>query len=150
MAVSAEAFAAELRAFDGRRQIVKSLRRALARAARPAVRDVRAHAIETLPSSGGLGRWTAAASMTTQIRYAGRAAGIRMRGRRKSMGDRSDLEGLDAGMIRHPSWGRRGRGQWHPQVVPAGWWTDPLAGNQAWREESDRAVDAALDTIRRG
>jgi hypothetical protein len=150
MAVSAEQLARELRAFDGRREIVKALRRALTRQARPAVKDVRAHALAILPSSGGLGAWVAAARIGVRISYAGRTAGVRVRGSRKSMNDKSDLARIDAGSVRAPTYGRRGRGDWHVQAVPAGWFTDPLSNNEQWRSGADAEIDKALDQIRAG
>lgn len=150
MAVSAERFAREMRSFDQRRAIVKAMRRALNRQARPALREVRAHAREILPSSGGLGMWVARSSLTFQIRYTGRSAGIRLRGRRKSTKGRSDLDRIDRGEVRHPSWGRRFRGSWHAQAVTPGWWSEPLQNDTTIGAAVDHEVDRALDEIRRG
>lgn len=151
MATDMRVFVAELRAFDGRREIVQAMRRRI-RKPLPAVRKrIRAHAISILPSSGGLGAWAAASRITTTIRYASaRSAGVRLRGTRKSAGDKSDLNRLDRGTVRHPTFGRRGAGQWHTQTVPAGWFTTPAADAPQWRAEIDAAVDDALDKIRRG
>lgn len=125
------------------------MRRGLSGAARPVLREVRAHALEILPARGGLGAWVAAASMSWQIRYGGRTAGIRLRGRRKSMRDRSDLAGIDAGSVRHPAWGRRSHGQWSVQAVPAGWWSTPLERDATIEPAVTAAVDRAFDEIRR-
>lgn len=149
MAVTAGQFARELRAFDDRRRIVKALRRALARTARPAVKLVRAHAAAILPSSGGLGAWVAGARIGVRIGYTSRTAGVRLRGGRKSLTDKSDLQAIDLGMVRAPSWGRRGRGAWHSQPVTPGWWSDPLAASP-WPQDAEQAIDDALDEIRRG
>lgn len=148
MAVSAEQFARELKAFDGRRTVVKAMRRALTRAAKPKVREVRAYAQEILPARGGLGTWVSRATISFQISYAGRSAGIRLRGRRKSMKDRTDLFAADAGTVRHPSWGRRFRGQWHAQSVTAGWWSTPMQDDTAIAAAVDAEVDRAFDEIR--
>lgn len=150
MAVSAEQLARELRAFDGRRQIVKALRRALTKASKPAVKDVRAHAAEILPSGGGLGRWVASARIGVRIGYTSRTAGVKLRGGRKSLTDKSDLTAIDRGTVRAPTFGHRGRRAWHSQAVPPGWWTDPLSSNADWQASSDREVDLALNQIRRG
>lgn len=150
MAVSAEQFAAELRAFDGRRSVVQAARRGLTRAL-PAVRQkVRDHAIEILPSSGGLGAWVAAAKVAVRISYASRSAGVRLKGGRKSRGDKSDLQGIDSGRVRAPSWGHRTAASWHSQSVPAGWWSTPLESDEQFSGEVDRAVDEALEVVRRG
>lgn len=150
MAVSAERFAAELRGFDGRRTVVRAIRKALVRQARPALREVREHAKDILPESGGLGAWVARSSMTFQVRYAGRSAGIRLRGRRNSGKGRADLDRIDRGEVRHPSWGRRSRGSWHTQSVAPGWWSVPLEQDRTIGPAVDREVDKAFDEIRRG
>jgi hypothetical protein len=150
VAVSADQFAAELRAFDGRREIVKALRRALTRASKPALTATRAHAIEILPHSGGLGVWVASAGMTVKISYGARSAGVRLRGTRKSLKGKSDLERIDAGTVRAPTYGRRHGNAWHAQAVTAGWWTEPLTQTPGWHDEADQAVDDALNIIRRG
>lgn len=150
MAVSAEQFAAELRAFDGRRQIVKALRRGLTRAVRPVIPKVRAHAKAILPASGGLGAWVASSRIGSRISYVGRGAGVRLSGGRKSIRDKSDLRRLDAGSVRHPTFGRRKGNAWHPQRVTPGWWSDPLSEDDQWVTAAETEVDAALDIIRRG
>lgn len=151
MATDIGAFVRELRSFDDRRVLVKSLRRAIRKPV-PAVRErIRKHAVEILPRSGGLGAWAAASTVSVSIRYASaRTAGVRMRGSRKSAQDKSDLNRLDAGSVRAPSWGRRSRGAWHVQTVTPGWFSDPVTGADEWLAAVDAAVDAAFDTIRRG
>ena len=150
MATSAEQMAAELRAFDGRRQIVKALRRALTRVSKPAVKNVRAHAISILPSSGGLGAWVASARIGIRIGYTSRTAGVKIRGSRKSLRDRTDLTRIDAGSVRAPTFAHRGRGAWHTQAVTSGWFTDPLAADTDWQAAADTEIDAALEPLRRG
>jgi hypothetical protein len=149
VAISADQFARELRAFDGRRSVVKAMRRGLSTSARPVLRGVRAYAVAILPARGGLGPWVAAATMSWQIRYSARSAGIKLRGRRGSARGRSDLQRIDAGQVRHPSWGRRGRGQWKAQAVPPGWWSKPLEQDTVIEPAVSAAVDRALDEIRR-
>lgn len=150
MPISAEAMARELRAFDGRREIVKAMRRGLTRISRPAVKDVRAHAITILPASGGLGAWVARATIGVRIGYTSRTAGVRIRGSRKSLKDKSDLTAIDAGRVRAPTFGHRGRKAWHTQAVTPGWFTDPLASNTDWRGAVDAEIDKALEPLRRG
>lgn len=151
MAVNMKQFVAELRAFDGRRDVVKAMRRRIRRPAPKVRQAIKRNALATLPGRGGLGVWAAASKTTVTIRYASaRSAGVRMKGSRKSNRDKSDLAGLDAGVVRAPSWGRRGAGQWHSQKVAPGWFTDPVVESDEWRAEIERAVDEAFDTIRRG
>ena len=49
-----------------------------------------------------------------------------------------------------PSWGRRWDGQWHTQLVPPGFFTDPATeqADTVQRVTTD-AVDRAFDQIRR-
>jgi hypothetical protein len=148
--VSAEQLAAELRAFDGRRQVVQAMRRGLTRSAAPAIERVRAHALAILPQTGGLAAWVAKARIGFRISYGARTAGVRLRGGRKSLTDRSDLQGIDAGKVRRPSWGRRHAGQWHTQSVAPGWWSTPLGDDEQFVDAVDAEVDRVLEQIRRG
>lgn len=150
MAVSADRFAAELRAFDRRREVVKAMRRGLNKTARPVLKQVRAHAVRILPSSGGLGLWVAKSTLSFRISYASRSAGVKLRGRRRSAKGQSDLRGIDRGEVRAPSWGHRGRGSWHSQAVTPGWWSTPLQDDTTIGPAVDREVDRALDQVRRG
>jgi hypothetical protein len=149
VAVSAEQLARELRAFDDRRALVKAMRRGLNKAAKTQVTPaIREHAVAILPKSGGLNAWVAAARVTTSIRYGSRTAGIRLRGSRKSLKNKSDLQRIDAGKVRAPTWGRRGPGFWHTQAVAPGWFTDPASKSTAFRDTVDAEVDRVLDEIR--
>lgn len=151
MATDIKAFVAELRAFEGRREVVKAMRRRITRPV-PAVRArIQAYAVAILPSSGGLGPWVAASRISASVRYASaRSAGVRLRGSRKSRAGKSDLTRIDAGQVRHPTWGRRSRNAWHTQSVAPGWFTTPATETPQWRDEIDSAVDEAFDKIRGG
>ena len=150
MAVTAQQLAAELRAFDGRRVLVQALRRGIARAVPAVRRQVRDHALEILPSRGGLAAWVAAARVTVKIGYTSRSAGVKLRGSRRSTADKTDLAGIDAGRVRAPSWGYRTRAAWHSQAVTPGWWSEPLEAATDFRDHAEREVDQALEVIRRG
>ncbi len=150
MAVTAEQLAAELRAFDGRRALVKAARRGITRALPPVRKAIKASAVEKLPARGGLGAWVAAAKVAVKISYASRSAGIRLRGSRKSRADKSDLTGIDQGRVRAPSWGYRTAASRHSQSVTPGWWTEPLAEGEQFRDQVDAVVDETLEAIRRG
>lgn len=143
-----EVFIAELRAFDGRREVVKAMKRELNTTIPAVSREIRQYAVTVLPHRGGLGAWAAASRITPSIRDAGRRVSVRLKGSRKSIADKSDLKKLDAGSVRHPSWGRRGVGQWHTQRVHSGWFTTPARASNEWRTAVDRAVDNAFDQIR--
>lgn len=140
----------DLKKFEGRKEVTKQLRREIRRPV-PAVRKaVQRRALDTLPRRGGLNVWVSKTKVTAQIKLSGRAAGVRLKGSRKSAKDKSDLRRLDAGRVRHPSWGRRGVGQWHTQTVPDGFFTKPSSEVTQWRDATVRAVDNALEVIRRG
>ncbi len=148
MAISADELAALLRAFNGRRQVVQAARRGLNRAV-PGVRAaIREHAVATLPAAGGLGRWAAAARIGVKISYAARSAGIRLTGGRKSLTDKSDLTRLDAGRARAPSWGHRTKASWHTVAVTPGWFTEPAAADEGFRDHVDDEVDKILGVLR--
>jgi hypothetical protein len=147
--VTFDQFRSELRAFDGRRVVLKELRAELRKPLPKFRADVKRHAVAILPSSGGLGAWVAKATITLSARDRGRSAGIRLKGSRRSGKGKADLTRMDAGRTRHPSWGRKGAGQWHSQSVPPGFFTEPF-DRQEWSELADRAVDRAFEQIRRG
>jgi hypothetical protein len=150
VAVSLTEFAAELRAFTERRAVVKRLSSDLRKLLPPVRRAVRQRALATLPSGGGLNEWVAAARVTLRIRASGRTVRAIVKGNRNSARNQSDLNAIDRGRVRAPSWGRRGPGQWHTQAVPAEWFTGPATEWETLRAQADAAFDAALDEIRRG
>jgi hypothetical protein len=140
----------DLRRFEGRREVVKQLRKEI-RKPLPAVRKaIRRRALDTLPAGGGLNVWVSKIGITAQIRVSGRSAGVKLRGGRNSSGGRSDIRAIDRGRVRHPSWGRRGRGQWHTQAVAASFFTEPATAAREWRQACVAAVDNATAMIRRG
>lgn len=150
MSVSFAQLIVELRGFDQRREIVKALNRGL-RAAAPAIRaEIRAVALETLPSSGGLGAWVARTRINIRSRTSGRRASVKLVGGRNSAGGRSDINAIDRGRVRSPSWGRRGNGQWHTTLVQPGFFTDTAAESREWQDRSEQAIESALDQLRRG
>ncbi len=148
MSASVDAFVRELRGFSQRAEIVKQLRTDM-RAPLPEVRKkVKARALSTLPKRGGLNKWASQTRITAKITVTGRAVRVRVRGARKSLGGESDISALDRGRVRHPSWGRRYRGQWHVQRVTEGFFSVPVSEDDQWREACLAAVDRALETIR--
>ncbi len=148
--VSMEEFAAELRAFDARREVVNELRRELRKPAPEVRKAVRRSALATLPARGGLGAWVARARLTVLLKDAGRSAGVRLKLSRKNSKGKAELEKLDAsGRIRHPLYGNRRK--WYPQTVPARFFSavwDVMG--ERFVKSADEAVDRAFDKIRRG
>lgn len=150
MAQDVETFVAELKAFNGKRAVTTSIRRHLQAATRQVTGTIRANAFSILPKRGGLAAWVAAARIRSSVRTSGRTTGVFLVGSRKSRRNKSDLAAINRGRVRHPSWGRRGPGQWHNQSVNPGWFTRPAADASFWRAAVEEAVDEAMDEIRRG
>lgn len=150
MAISVDQLVRELRGFDGRREIVKAIGKGV-RAGVPAVRKaIRQRALDTLPSRNGVGTWVAKSRITPSIKFTSRAGSIKLKGTRNSIGAKSDLKRIDAGRVRAPSWGHRTKASWHTQTVKPGFFTETAAAAKDWHDDVDRAVDEALDTLRRG
>jgi hypothetical protein len=150
VAVSFVEFAAELRRFDDRRVVVRELGKDVRTLLPPVRKAVRARALEILPKTGGLGAWVAESRVTLAIRISGRQVGVVIKAGRDSIKGRSDMDAVDRGRVRHPTWGHRGKGQWQTQSVTPGWFTDPAGEYERIRAVCDHAVDVAFDEIRRG
>jgi hypothetical protein len=149
MATSFDELVRELKAFDERRLIVKAMNKGI-RAGLPNVRKaIRSAALDMLPSGNGLNRWVAQARINLKSKTSGRRAGITLVGGRNSESGRSDLAAIDRGRVRAPSWGRRGRGQWHNQSVAPGYFRATAESQGEWRSNVDQEVDRALETLRR-
>jgi hypothetical protein len=151
VATDIRAFARQLKGFDDRRVVLKTLRTAI-RKPFPAVKAaIKANALETLPKGGKLNAWVAAVKVTLSVKIStARSAGVTIKGGRNSVGGRSDVSAINRGRVRAPSWGRRGGGAWHTVQVKPGFFSDPVTESTLWREEIDQAFDDALNTIRRG
>lgn len=149
MPTTFEHFAAEIRSFDRRREVVKALTKALRSGLPPVRKEIRASALALLPKSGGLAAWVAKISITARLSTGGRTAGIKLRGGRNSSRKRSDVDAIDRGRVRAPSWGRRGAGSWHNQTVAPGFFSRPAGNATAWHREVDHAVDEAFEQLRR-
>lgn len=150
MASSIDEFIRDIRKFDGRKEVMRNLRKEL-RKPLPAVRAaIRSHVLATMPHRGGLDAWVARERVTAVIRLSGRRAGVKVKGSRKSAKGKADLRRLDDGRVRHPSWGRRDPGSWHTQAVTPHYFTDPALKSPEWRQACERALDEALEVIRRG
>lgn len=149
---SMDEFIAELKAFDGRKEVINEVRKALRK---PAIlgnfrKRVRAHAIATLPGSGGLGAWVAKSSITIRFKDAGRRAGFTLRMGRKSGKGKADLNALDrSGRVRHPLYGNRAH--WYSQQVASEFFSKPWEQyGSTIIDATDAAVDRAFDKIRNG
>lgn len=144
-----------LRGFSRNDVLIKEVRAEL-RQPVPVVRArIKATARATLPSSGGLGEWVAATKITAKVELGGKVVNVRLKGGRSShanlrgstTGGRSDIRAIDRGRVRHPSWGRRWRGQWFTQSVTPGFFTKTAADAPEWGTAIDRAIGKALDQL---
>lgn len=150
MATSLEQFNRELRAFEAKREVVKQLRKELRRPVPAVTEAVAARALDTLPKRGGLNAYIAATKVIASFRSSARSASVRLKGSRRSLWRKTDVNAIDRGRARHPSWGRYGKGQWHTQAVTPGFFSKTTTEAHQWREAALKALDAALATIRRG
>lgn len=143
--------AAQIKAFEGRREVVKAIRKTIREPVPLIRRDIKARALSSLPRSGGLAAWVAASKVSASIKIKSRTVGLLLKGGRNSSGGRSDINAIDRGRVRAPSWGRKGSGDWHNQTVSDGFFSLPASyrGPEVERVTTI-AVDRAFDTIRRG
>jgi hypothetical protein len=114
--------AATLRQYAAR-DLRLELLRGTKRAGKPVIEAARRNATDRLPRGGGLNTETAAEKITTRVRLGVRTAGVQIR-----TADRL-LNQTNAGYVRHPTFGRRGKGQWKVTETPlaAGWWDDAIS-----------------------
>ncbi len=140
----------DLRKFEARKEVVKELRKEIRKPVPKVRKAIKARALDTLPAGGGLNVWVSKTRITAQIKLSGSAAGVRLRGARKSAKGKSDVSAIDRGRVRHPSWGRRGRGQWHTQLVQPKFFSGPSTETDEWRKACVRALNNATEVIRRG
>lgn len=150
MATSFDELVRELHAFRDRRQVTNATARGIRKAVVPARKAIRAAARATLPKRGGLNIWVSRISVLAQVRLSGNRAGVKLKGGRNSTGARSDVAAIDRGRVRAPSWGHRTRASWHTVAVTPGFFTKTAAELPDWKDDIDREVDKALDTLRRG
>jgi hypothetical protein len=145
-----EQVVAELRGFRARKEVLTAMRRGIRTGVAPVRAAIRAEALATLPKRGGLNKWVAKTRINLNIRVGGTTARVRVIGGRRSKGGETDVNAIDRGRVRAPSWGRRGAGDWHTQTVDPGFFTETMDAADGFRADVDREVDRALDTIRRG
>ena len=119
---------------EGDRKLNNGIRRRLREVAKPLGSEVRDTLAESMPRRGGLsamiGRSKVSVSPRVEIRV--RSAG-------------HDLEAMDAGMLRHPTFGHK---PWVGQSVPSGSAAKALeAGAPKVRDALMREVETLLDEI---
>jgi hypothetical protein len=124
----------------------KEMPKALRRAAKPMVLAIRAEAVASLPSGGGLGEYVAAAAISTVVKTGADNTTLQLRGRRKQTrdgGKQVDLPAIARGLLRHLTYGRR---PWVTQQVQPGFWD---RGVDNARGAVEHELQAAMDALRR-
>jgi hypothetical protein len=118
------ALAARLKA-TGSGGLRLQLLRGLKSGAAPLIPLVQQAARDQLPKSGGLNEQVASQKVSVSVRTGARTAGVRL------TTTAPDTAQTDAGFVRHPTFGRRGKGSWRTQQIPAavGWWSKTLAAS---------------------
>ena len=126
--------AAAVRKLGTDRKIVNDMAAAIRRGTSKIRDAIKAHEVLVLPS--GLGAYVASGKIKTLVRRAPKSAGVLIRqGRNSQHGTRVDMRRLDAGRIRHLTWGRE---PWHPQTVTPG------AFSEGASEEGTDQLEAAI------
>lgn len=139
--------AAEVRKVGNGREIPNRMSKRIRKAVPPIRRAVKASAVDTLPSRGGLGAWVGRAGVRASVKRGPRSAGVALVSGRRSQGGRSDLRRINTGRTRHPLWGNRRH--WYPQRVPAGYFDKAIddVGLDAFRREVNEAIGEAVREV---
>lgn len=137
------AVGAAVRALGDGREVVNEMAKEIRTAVPPVRVAVRSHALAFLPEAGGLNEWVASAGVRAAVRRGPRTAGVSLVAGRNSRRRRADLKRLDAGRLRHPTYGH---GPWVLQQVQPGWFTDPVVDHAA---DFADAIAGAVDTAAR-
>jgi hypothetical protein len=109
---------------------------------KPLADKARASALSLLPKAGGLNQWVADSNIGVRNNLTGSSTRIGMR--IVSTKGAHNLEGIDAGRVRHPVYGKRST--WVSQTVPQGWFSTPLAESAP---EVQATLILAMDLIGR-
>lgn len=106
----------------GSRGLLNRTRATLRVEARPIVAAAQRAARERLPKSGGLNEQVASQRWSVQALAGARTAGVRLRTTAPATAQTDD------GYVRHPTFGRRGKGEWKTQQIPQakGWASDTV------------------------
>jgi hypothetical protein len=108
----------------GERGLLNSTRAVIRAEAEPLKAALRQSALSNLPRGGGLNVQVANQRVTVSALAGARTVGIQLK---TTAPDTSSTN--DDGQVRHPTFGRRGQGQWKTQSIPKakGWWDKPCA-----------------------
>lgn len=125
---------------DASKELRSDLYRGINRAVKPLKNEVKASARSILPKKGGLNKRVAATKIATKRRVTGNVAGVRLVGT-----SGYDIGSINRGRVRHKTFGHK---PWVNQMVPKGFWSDPLnAGAPKVREEVQDVMDTIADKL---
>lgn len=93
----------------------------------PVSTAIRAEALATLPKGGGANEWVASSKISTSVLLGPKTAGVKITAKKKG----HDLKDVDAGVLRHPTYGYRGPGGWSETKVQPGFFSRPTRAAQA-------------------
>lgn len=139
---------------DGK-QLKRELAREIRKAANPVIREMR-QTIQSAPSrglphaTGGPLRQAMAKAVTPTVVLTGNnpRVGIRARKIPQVRGFDSAAKRFNARSFRHPTFGRRGAGDWQTQVGKPGWFDETAANNRdQFRDAAMAAVEAMARRI---
>lgn len=141
--------AAEVRRLGNGREIPNQMAKRIRKAVPPVRAAVKASAVATLPSGGGLGRYVASAGVRASVKRGPRSAGIALvSGMKQRKGrKRVDVRSMNQGRTRHPLWGNRRH--WYPQTVTPGYFDRAVEGDglDAFRREVNEAIGEAVREV---
>lgn len=133
----------------GNKDLTKELRRGLQRSVKPLKEAGRQGALDELPTEGGLAAEIAASRFTGRVSLLGRNPRVTLeaKGRNNEQGKVHDLDAMDRGRLRHPTYGRK----WVTQTITPGWWTSTMtAKSEGVQARMFEAADAVLKKLGRG
>lgn len=140
------AVGAAVRKLGNGREIPNAMAKRIRKAVPPIRKGVKASALSTLPSRGGLNAWVARAGIRAAVRRGPRSAGISLVSARKSQRGKSDIAGINRGRTRHPWWGDRKH--WSPQSVAPGYFDRGVEpGLPVFRNEVNEAIGEAVRRV---
>ncbi len=149
-----------VRAVGEDRTIFKHLTKRVRPMAAPVRAALRASALATLPSRGGLASLVAREPITVSVRRGTATAGVSIREGRH----RRDVRSMDYGILRHPVYAKQGQRRrdstktgekgwaWVQQSVPQGHWSNVIYGpvTDEFEDHVLEAVDDAIAEVVRG
>lgn len=142
----------DLKTYEAKKQVLKEFRKEVRKPLPGLRRAIKAQAKSILPSSGGLNAWVARARVNLDFKLrSATSAAIKIKASRKSINDKSDLNRIDLGRVRAPSWGHRTAASWHSQSVTPGFFSEPVKDSvDEFKEVAETAINNATEVIRRG